>query len=151
MNSDIVLVGSEATAVPDWFKRRLRDIDPALTCYWNPFHGQFTINRCGRGNECTHSDPHNCQWTHVMFFPHIGERAIEKLKGMDTWTQTNASGGNDEAALLKFRRGHEIAKEEFDAKRKDKAKAAYKEAMLDNRKQINEVLDTLKNQDIARW
>lgn len=144
---DIILLGSEATEVPDWFKRRLKDIDRALVCYYNPFQQKFCIDRCTHGNDCLSEKHVECPKTNVMLFEHIGENAIQKLKGMDAWTKT---GGNDDAALNRFKREHEIAKEEYDTKRKEEARQGYKEAILDNRQQINEALHLIQQHDVAR-
>jgi hypothetical protein len=145
--SDIVLVGSEATEIPDWFRRRLRDIDHALVVYFNPFRRVFCIDRCVRGQECLLSEHLPCEKTNVMLFEHIGEAAIEKLKSMDAWTKF---GGNDEAALLRFRREHEIAKEEFDAKRLAEAKKSYKDVQRDERLAVNHLKHLVEQHDIAR-
>lgn len=147
---DIILLGSEATEVPDWFRRRLKDIDPALVVYYNPFKQQFCIDRCVRGSDCLLSNHQFCEKTNVMIFPHIGEAAIEKLKSMDAWTQTGAAGGNDESALLKFRKAHEDAKAEYDAKQKEEARENYRLGMLDDRVQINKALHLIQQHDIAR-
>jgi hypothetical protein len=145
--SDIVLVGSEATEIPDWFRRRLRDIDRALVVYFNPFRRVFCIDRCVRGQDCLLSEHLPCEKTNVMLFEHIGEAAIEKLKSMDAWTKF---GGNDEAALLRFRREHEIAKEEFDAKRLAEAKKSYKDVQRDERLAVNHLKHLVEQHDIAR-
>lgn len=145
--SDILLVGSEATEIPAWFRRRLRDIDRALVVYFNPFRGIFCIDRCVKGSDCLSSDHISCEKSNVMLFEHIGEAAIEKLKSMDAWTNF---GGNDEAALLRFRREHEIAKEEWDAKRREEAKQSYKDAQKDERLAVNHLKHLVEQHDIAR-
>jgi hypothetical protein len=145
--SDIILVGSEATEIPDWFRRRLRDIDRALVVYFNPFRRQFVIDRCVRGSDCLSSDHISCEKTNVMLFDHVGEAAIEKLKSMDAWTKY---GGKDEAALMRFRREHEIAKEEFDGKRRAEAKRSYNEAAKDERLAVNHLKHLVEQHDIGR-
>lgn len=143
----IQLFGEDARTVPDWFKRRLRDIDPALVCYFNPFRQVFCIDRCIKGSDCLSLAHVECEKANVMLFPHIGEAAIEKLKSMDAWAKT---GGKDESALQRFRRGHEIAKEEHDAKVSEEIREGFHEHMVDDRAQINKALHLIQQHDIAR-
>ena len=145
--SDIVLVGSESTEIPAWFRRRLKDIDRALVVYFNPFRRVFCIDRCVKGSDCLSSDHVSCEKTNVMLFEHIGESALEKLKSMDAWTRF---GGNDEAALQRSRRTHEIAKEDWEAKRREEARQSYRETQKDERLAVNKLKHLVEQHDIAR-
>jgi hypothetical protein len=146
----IQLIGEDARAVPDWFRARLKDIDRALVVYFNPFQQQFCIDRCVKGSDCLLERHVPCEKTNVIMFPHMGEAALEKLKSMDAWTKTGASGGNDEAALLRFRREHEIAKEEFDNKVREEARDGYRQGMLEDKPQILKALHLIQQHDVAR-
>jgi len=143
----IYLVGEDARSVPDWFKRRLRDIDRALVCYYNPFKGEFCIDRCVKGSDCLSSDHVSCEKTNVLLFPHIGEAVLDKLKGMDAWTKF---GGNDEAALLRSRREHENAKAEHDEKVKASIAEDFKHATIDDKRQLQLAHHLIQQHDIAR-
>jgi hypothetical protein len=143
----VILAGAEATEIPDWFRRRLRDVDAALVVYFNPFRGVFCIDRCVKGQDCLSRDHASCEKTNVMLFEHIGEAALEKLKSMDAWTH---SGGKDEAALLRFRRRHEIAKEEHDAKTDAEMRGEFRAKMLEDRPQLTEALTLIQRHDVAR-
>lgn len=133
--------------VPDWFKTRLRHIDPALVCYFNPFKRQFVIDRCIHGQDCLLSDHSFCQKTTVKLIPHITEGALDDLKGMDAWTNF---GGNDEAALLRFRRDHENKKAEWDAKQEEKGRELMRDGLREDRVQINKALALIQRHDVAR-
>lgn len=146
----IYLVGEDARSVPDWFKRRLRDIDRALVAYFNPFKEHFCIDRCIKGGDCLSSDHVSCEKTNVMVFDHMGEAALDKLKSMDAWTKYKAQGANDIEALLRQRRERESAKAEYDAKQKEKAREAYRDAAADNKRQLLKVYDAIKTHDLAR-
>lgn len=143
----VILLGSEAREIPDWFRRRLRDIDPALVVYFNPFRNFFCIDRCIKGGDCLSTKHVECEKTNVMTFEHMGEAALESLKSMDAWTKT---GGNDEAALLKFRKAHEDAKAEYDSKARETSREDYRHGMLDDRVQINKALHLIQQHDVAR-
>jgi|SRR6185437_14605251 len=143
----IILLGSEASEVPNWFLRRLKGIDRALVVYWNPYRNFFCIDRCTRGNDCLSESHTECPKTNVTTFEHMSERVLDELKSKDAWAKF---GGNDQAAFERSRREHEIAKEEFEAKRIEKAKEGYKEAALDNRKQMNEALMLIQRHDMHR-
>lgn len=143
----IQLFGEDARSVPDWFKRRLRDIDTALVCYYNPFRMEFCIDRCIKGSDCLSSDHVACQKVNVMLFPHMGEAALDKLKSMDSWTNF---GGNDEAAIARSRRKHELEKEEWDAKQKAESLDMNRHAGLENRVQLNKALHLIQQHDTAR-
>lgn len=143
----IHLVGEDARTVPDWFRRRLRDIDPALVVYFNPFREQFCIDRCVKGRDCLSSNHVECEKTNVMLFPHMGEQALDDLKKMDSWTNF---GGNNEDALLRMRRDHEIAKEEHDEKLRQTARENYAAGAREDRVQLNKVLHLMQQHDTAR-
>lgn len=79
--------------VPDWFLRRLKDIDPALKVYFNPMRQRWVIDRCTRDDANLHSDHTYCLSTNVMvvqddagYMP-LCDQVLDKLKAADVWTQ----------------------------------------------------------------
>lgn len=138
----IHLVGEDARSVPDWFKRRLRDIDTALVVYFNPFKNQFCIDRCIKGSDCLSSTHIECEKSNVHIFRHMGEAALDDLKAKDGWTKYGT--------LENQRRDRENQKAEYDAKQREAAREAYKEAGLDNKAQLHRALDLIKTHDCAR-
>jgi hypothetical protein len=138
----IHLVGEDARSVPNWFRRRLRDIDPALVVYFNPFKQQFCIDRCVRGSDCLSEKHVECEKTNVMLFPHMGEAALEKLKSMDAWTNFGS--------LENQRRERENAKAEWDAKTDAEIRELHGNAAKDDKAQLHKVYDLIKQFDTAR-
>lgn len=130
----IHLVGADATAVPDWFKRRLKDIDPALVCYFNRFQRQFCIDRN------THDDKGNAVQTNVMMIPAISERYLDELKGMDAW--------NKYGSLEKMRETHEDAKKSFDAKAEKDMKDDMHHAAMDNKRLMIEAHNLIQRHNL---
>lgn len=134
----------DGPSVPAYFMESLRHIDPQLTCYWNRFRNRFVIDR----------KTETGQTTNVLIveapdgaFMMPNDRALDQLRSMDAWSNY---GGNDEAALLRMRRKHEIAKEEHDAKILESSRENYKHGMLDDRAQINKALHLIQQHDVAR-
>jgi hypothetical protein len=155
----IQLVGEDGCSVPDWFKRRLNDIDRALVCYYNPFQQQFCIDRCTKGSDCLSSDHLSCEKTNVMLFPHIGEAVIEKLKSMDSWSNFGVKGQADALAmingqltdsLLRARRKHEDEKAAHDAKVREDSRENHLLVARDNRVQLNKALHLIQQHDMGR-
>lgn len=129
----IHLTGQDATEVPEWFKRRLRDIDAGLICYFNRFQGKFCIDRV------THDASGEVR-TNVMMIPAISERFLDELKGMDAWTKFGS--------LEAMRRDHEEKKRAFDEKAERDMRDDFHHAALDNRVQINKALTLIQRHDL---
>ena len=143
----IHLVGEDARSVPNWFKRRLRDIDTALVVYYNPFRNVFCIDRCIKGSDCLSSDHISCEKSNVHIFPHISEKALDDLKSKDAWTK---HGGKDLAAMLRQRMEREQAKAEFDARVSESIAQGFREAALDNKNQLRKAHHLIQQHDTAR-
>jgi hypothetical protein len=129
----IHLVGADATAVPDWFKRRLKDIDPGLVCYWNQFQRKFCIDRVVKDETGEHQ-------TNVMLIPAISERFLDELKGMDAWTKYGS--------LEKLRATHEQAKADFDAKAEKDMKDDMHHAAMDNKRLMTEAHNLIQRHNL---
>lgn len=130
----IYLTGEDATAVPEWFKKRLADIDSALVCYFNRFHNKFCIDRVTK-------DENGEQRSNVMLIPAISERFLEELKGMDAWTNYGS--------LEAMRRTHEDAKAAHDAKFEADMKDDLHHAAMDNKRQMHEALTLIQRHDLT--
>lgn len=138
----IHLIGEDARSVPDWFKRRLRDIDRALVVYFNPFKSKFVIDRCVKGSDCLSETHVECEKSNVMLFSHIGEAALEELKGMDAWTKFGT--------LERQRRDREIQKAEWDVKSEAEIRELYDNAAKDDKRQLREAFHLIQQHDTAR-
>ena len=143
----IYLVGEDARSVPDWFKRGLRNIDPALVCYYNRFQNHFCIDRCVHGSDCPSSDHISCQKASVHVFEHMSESVLDKIRSMDAWTKY---GDNGETGLMRQRKERENAKAEWDAKAAEDAKQVWRDGFRDDRVQINKLVHLLQQHDVAR-
>lgn len=80
----------EAPAIPDGFRERLRQIDPALCIAWNSIKKRFVIEQCVRhfagGTEHTHV----CDRLYVLIVQDdegcmmpLGEKVFEMIKARD--------------------------------------------------------------------
>jgi hypothetical protein len=79
--------------VPDWFRRRLKEIDPALKVYFNPIKQRWIIDRCTRDDANLHDDHTYCMSTNVMvvqdddkYMP-LCDVVLDKIKASDVWAQ----------------------------------------------------------------
>ena len=143
----IILTGNDAQTVPQWFRDRLRHIDPALICYWNRMREVFVIDRCTKGQDCLKSDHSFCERTNVMIFPHIGEQVLNDLQSRDAW---NRFGGNDAAAFERFTKDHENRQAAHDAKVKQDITDDWKAACREDNRQLRKVFDLITRHDVAR-
>lgn len=130
----IQLTGEDATAVPQWFKKRLTEIDSGLVCYFNPFQGKFCIDR--RSKDLNGNDVQ----VNVMMIPAISERFLEELKGMDAWSKFGS--------LEAMRKDHEEKKRAHDEKAERDMRDDFRHAALDGRVQINEALTLIQRHDV---
>lgn len=136
----------DAPTIPESFLRGLRNIDPALVIYWNRFKNRFVIDRC-----IMQHDVHNssCQRANVLIvetpegiYMTPNDWTLDRIKAMDAWTK--------HGTLQNQRRERENAKADWDAKRHQATREAFKEAALDNKAQVNEALTLIKRHDLAR-
>lgn len=125
--------------VPDWFTRGLKDLDPSLVVYFNPFKERFVVDRKAE----------NGQTTNVMivqseegeFLP-LTDNILDRIKSMDAWKQY----GSYEA----FHR-HNISVAAADAAKRDaEIRENYRLNSLDNKRQLRQVYDLIQRHDVAR-
>lgn len=130
--------------IPAWFAEQLGHLDAQLVIYWNPFRERFVIDRRTEDGQTTNvlvvEDPEGG-------FMMPGDRALDKLRSMDAWSKF---GGSDEAALQRFRREHELAKEEHDAKTAAEIQENWRLGLTDDRVQINKARHLIQQHDVAR-
>lgn len=137
----------DAPEIPKWFLDRLRDTDAGLVIYWNRFKRRFVVDRCINMDPHTHSA--TCERSNVLivesdegtYMPPC-DRVIDKIRSMDAWTNFKN--------LENFRLDHENKEAEAKEKRIEEARTGYKETMLDNKRQIQHVIDMVKRHDLAR-
>jgi hypothetical protein len=137
----------ETPEVSESFKRLLRDTDPNLVIYWNPFKQRYMIDRVHRDSAGEHRH-------HVLTvedpeggFQNPGESHIQKIRALDAWSKF---GGNDEAAMLRQRRERENAKAEYDARRQEEVKELWANAAKDDKAQLLKAYDLIKIHDMGR-
>ena len=125
--------------LPDWFARGLKDLDPSLVCYLNPFKNRWVVDRKAE----------NGQTTNVMvvqseegeFMP-LTDNTLERIKSMDAWKQY----GSYEA----FHRHNIQVEVDAAAKRDAEIRENYRLNSLDNKRQLRQVYDLVQRHDVAR-
>jgi hypothetical protein len=99
MSSFIVPASAlEGRTAPDWFKQRLKSIDPCLFVYWNPIRCRWTIDRYTCGMSSLHEHGNHCPRTNVKvvqdqqgeYMP-LCEQIIEWLQGHDVGSQFDSA------------------------------------------------------------
>lgn len=138
----------DAPTISASFLAGLHNIDPALVIYWNRFKQRFIIDRCIRGSECFSHGP-SCERANVLIvetpeglFMMPSDWTLDRIKAMDAWTNYGT--------LENQRRTRENAKADWNAKRHEESREAFREAALDNKAQVNEALTLIKRHDLAR-
>lgn len=131
----------EKRTISESFLRRLKDTDPGLVVYFNPFKGKFVIDRCTNSDMHTHGSL--CPRVHVMFvetpdgnFMEPNDRAIDKLRSMDCWQKFGTAE--------KMLKSQERAESEYKEKAHEEAREGYRDAMLDDKRQIQHAIDLIK-------
>jgi len=147
---NLITLGPVTRTVPDWIARQLRDTDPNLIVYFNEHRDRWIIDRCTRDGEMK-STPHThtsaCPKTNVMILEDEGaymplcDEAINKIRSMDTWKFRSYENYHRDNA-------NRAAADAEDRKRK--IKESYREASLDNKRQLNEAYTLVQRHDTAR-
>ena len=137
----------DAPSIPESFLSRLRSTDANLVIYWNRFKNRFIIDRCT--NPDIHQHDASCVRTNVLVVEspdggYMGpnDRVIDQIRGMDAWSKFGT--------IENYRRDHENKKAEHDQKAKESTRQAYREGMLDDKRQITQALDLIARHDVAR-
>ena len=125
--------------VPSWFLSRLKDADPQLVVYFNPFKQRWMIDRQlpGKVN------------TNVMVvqaengdFMELSDNTIDRLLSMDSWKKH----GSYEA----FHRHNVQLEVEAKAKIDAEIRENYRLAALDDKIQLHRAYDLIQRHDTAR-
>lgn len=136
----IELIGS--TEVPNWFQKRLTELDHGLICYWNPLRRFYVIDRCVLSNEDTfHVHSPACPKTNVTTFPRISEAVIDDLKRMDAWSKF----GSVEA----MQRNRAEMEQEFKEKNERDQREVHEFAARDNKRQLQQAFDLIQRHDLS--
>lgn len=137
----------DAPTIPEYFLRGLKDIDSGLVIYWNRFRNRFVVDRCTRAEPHTHGV--SCERANVLIveddekqFMMPCQWTLDKIKAMDAWTNYGT--------LENQRLARENAKADWDAKQKEKTKEEYRDAMLDDKRQLLRAIDLIQRHDVAR-
>lgn len=125
--------------VPEWFRTRLRDTDPHLVVYFNPFRRRWVIDR----------KTEDGQTTNVMICEtdngeplDLSDNIIDRLRSIDAWSKH----GSYEAYHQ-----HNIALAAADKeKREAEIRENYRLAALDDKNQLQRAYDLIKTHDTAR-
>lgn len=125
--------------VPDWFRTRLRDTDPQLVVYFNPFRRRWVIDRKVEGQANT--NVMICE-TDTGEPLDLSDNIIDRLRSMDAWKKH----GSYEAY---HRHNIQMAAEDA-AKREAAIRENYRLASLDDKRQIHKAYDLIKTHDVAR-
>jgi hypothetical protein len=143
-----LIVPSSCRTVPAWFAQRLKDADRNLITYFNPMRNRWIIDRCTRTDlHDTHTN--ECPKTNVMilatedggYFP-LCDEALDRILSMDAW---RAAGSYEQ-----FHRNRIRVEAEDAAKREAKIDTLYREASLDNKRQLNQAFTLIQRHDTAR-
>lgn len=125
--------------VPAWFLRRLKDADPELVVYFNPFKQRWMIDRQIPGQ--VNTNVMVVQDDDGSFMP-LTDNTIDRILSMDAWKHH----GSYEA----FHR-HNIQKEvESQAKLDADIRENYRLAAIDDKRQLHRAYDLIKTHDVAR-
>lgn len=122
---------------PAWFLKLLRDTDPQLTCYWNPFKTCWVIDRKTEDGQTTNVLV--CKADNGDPLP-LNENIIDRVRSMDAWKKF----GSYEA----FHQ-HNINLAAEDARKRDaEIKENYRLAALDDKAQLHKAFDLIQRHDM---
>ena len=125
--------------IPKWFLARLKDADPALIVYFNPFQRRYVIDRVVPGQVNTNVMVVQAENGEYM---DLSDNVIDRVLSMDAWREF----GSYEA----FHR-HNIQKEvESQSKLEKQVKDSYHEAAVDDKIQLHRAYDLTQRHDTLR-
>lgn len=137
-------------SMPDWFASQLRALDPNLICYFNPMKQRWTIDRCTRGgamNAAVHEHTPECPRTNVMIVQDEGQymplcdAVLDDLRAKDSWKFRSVE---------EYQRHNAAVLAEDEAKRNAAIDTLFREASIDNRRQLLKAYDLTQIHDTAR-
>jgi hypothetical protein len=137
--------------VPEWFQRALRETDHNLIVYYNPHRKRWVVDRCTRNGEkslgLAHAHTPECPRTNVMVVQDEGQymplcqSVIDEIRSKDSWRYSSV----DE--FLKA--GDEMVAAD-EAARDAKIDTIYREASIDNKRQLAKAWDLYQRHDLVR-
>src|ERR1700680_3046228 len=148
---DLLLPRNIVRLVPDWFSASLNDSDPNLIVYFNEYKNRWIIDRCTRdGVMASVAQPHDatCPRTNVIVVHDEGkymplcDAVIDQIRAMDTWST--------DGSLEKYKARNAAMEAAYQAKTDTEQRNLYIEAGLDNKRQLNQMLDLISIHDVAR-
>lgn len=125
-------------AVPDWFLKLLKDVDPALCVFYNRFHDKWMIQRKAEDGSQHHILTVEGDSGEYMS---LNERTIGKLKEMDTW--------NKYGTVENFHLANENTLADQNAKNDAKVDDTYDHCAKINRRQLNEAHTLMQRHDMS--
>lgn len=137
-------------SVPEWFATQLRGLDPNLIVYFNRMRGLWVIDRCTRGgamNAAAHVHGPQCKTTNVLVVQDNGrymplcDAVLDDLRSMDSWKH---------GSLENFEKHHDNIAHEDEVKRDAAIDAVFREASIDNRRQLLKAYDLTQIHDVHR-
>ncbi len=124
---------------PSWFLTLLKDTDPNLVCYWNPFKGCWIVDRKCDGEVST--TVLVCKADNGDALP-LNENIIDRIRSMDAW---KAYGSYEAFHAANMAREKE-ATDKIDATIREN----YRLAGLDDKIQLNKAHTLTQRHDTAR-
>lgn len=125
--------------VPEWFLTRLKDTDPNLVVYFNPFKRRWMIDRKVEGQLSTNVMV--CESDTGEPLP-LSDNIIDRIRSMDAWKK--------HLSYEAFHR-HNIELAAADkAKREAEIRESYRLATLDDKRQLHKAYDLVQRHDVAR-
>lgn len=125
-------------AIPQWFIAGLRDMDPELTCYWNPHRERFVIDR--RQPDGSSVNVRVVEDGRGEYRP-LGEDLLAELKASDLWSK--------HGTVENYQRSVRNAEAEDEARREQAINNVWDAVTKDNRRQLHKAFDLLQTHDFS--
>lgn len=121
------------------FLERLKNLDPQLVVYWNPYKGCWMIDRKIDGQ--VNTNVLVCKADNGDALP-LNDNIIDRLQSMDAWKEY----GTYEA----FHAANLAREAEAKAKINTEIRENYRLAAIDDKRQLHRAYDLIKTHDVAR-
>lgn len=129
---------SEAPAIPDGFREKLRRYDPSLCISWNTFRKRFVIEQCIQHNAAGPEHTHVCNRIYVCIAQDpdgcmmpLGDRVMNMIAARDV--QKAGYGPND---LQRFIADNRAKRREHSERIDKQMNETIREATKDGRRQL---------------
>lgn len=123
--------------VPAWFLQALRDTDPRLVCYFNPFLRCFVIDRKAEDGQT--SNVLVCKSDTGEALP-LNENLIDRVRSMDAWKTFGTYEAYQRDRLQREIDGARAINKQIEDN--------YREASLDNKIQLRKAFDLVQRHDM---